>query len=163
SLTPGQHRTFTKSGAITGTVNNTATASGAFDDPSSTSASKTATATVNGHACSISLTKTPDQTSVCNGSSVTYTYVVTNNSDAFSWTGTLTDNVLGTISGSFTLAPAAHQTFTKSGAITGTVNNTATASGAFDDPSSTSASKTATRSEERRVGQEKRARRPGHP
>src|SRR5262249_58611393 len=84
----------TASAAITGTVTNKATASGAFNDPASTTASANAQATVTGHVCTISLTKTPDKTSVCNGDTGTYTYVVANNSYAFTWTGSLTDDTI---------------------------------------------------------------------
>src|SRR5262249_61195997 len=80
TLAPSGSQTFTASAAITGSVTNKATASGAFNDPASTSASANAQATVVGHVCTISLTQTPDQTSVCNGTSFTYTYMVTNNS-----------------------------------------------------------------------------------
>src|SRR5262249_56895749 len=89
TLAPNGSKTFTASSAITGTVTNKATASGAFNDPASTSASANAQATVVGHVCTISLTKTPDKTSVCNGDTVTSNYVVTNNSDAFTWTRSL--------------------------------------------------------------------------
>ncbi|HEU5211596.1 MAG TPA: hypothetical protein VFU10_02390 [Gaiellaceae bacterium] len=143
TLTAGQSKTFTASGNVTGTVTNTATASGAFNDAASTTASATKQATVTGHVCTISLTKTPSATSVCNGDSVTYTYVVTNNSDLFTWTGSLTDDKLGTIAASITLTAGQSKTFTAPANITGTVVNTATASGAFDDPASTSASATA--------------------
>ena len=53
--------------SVTGTVTNIATATGAFNDPTSTAASDTASATVTGHACTISVTKTPSATDVCNG------------------------------------------------------------------------------------------------
>src|SRR5207253_821375 len=126
---------------VSGTVTNTGTATGALNDPSSTSASASASATVTGHTCGISVTKTPAHNDVCNGSSVTYTYSVTNNSDQFSWTGSLSDNILGDISGGpFTLAAGASQGFTATGTISGQVDNTATATGAFNDPSSSSAS-----------------------
>src|SRR5262249_10507584 len=130
------------SGAITGSVTNKATASGAFSDPASTTASANAQATVVGHVCTISLTKTPDKTSVCNGDTVTYTYVVTNNSDAFACTGSLTDDTITLPDGatSFSIPAGQSKTFTTSSAITGTVTNKATASGAFNDPASTTAS-----------------------
>jgi len=70
--------------------------------------------------------------------------VVTNNSDKYSWSGSLTDNVLGTIAASITLGPGASQTFTKSATINGTVTNTGTASGTFNDSTYAAASKTAT-------------------
>jgi hypothetical protein len=128
---------------ISGTVTNIVSASGAFNDPASTAASNTATATVTGHLCTISLTKTPSATDVCDGATVTYTYVLTNNNIVDTWTGTLTDDQLGLIDGSIILGPGASETFTASGAISGTVTNIATASGMFDDPASTAASTTA--------------------
>ncbi len=46
----------------------------------------------------LTVTKTPSQTSVCNGSTVTYTYVVTN-TGAVALTVNLVDDVLGDIDG----------------------------------------------------------------
>jgi hypothetical protein len=144
TLGPGASKTYTPtSGPLTAETTNTVKADGKFDDPASTSASATASATVKVHDCTISLTKTPNKTEVCNGSSVTYTYVVTNNSDFFTWTGTLTDDKLGAINGTITLGPGESKTFTAGANITGDVTNTATASGAFNDPASTSASASA--------------------
>jgi hypothetical protein len=145
-LAPGASATLTKTAAVNGTVTNIGTANATFDDSTSTTASATATATVTGHNCSISLTKTPSVTSVCTGSntSVTYTYVVTNNSDFFSISGTVTDNVLGSIGSFGPLAPGASQTLTKVGTVNGTVTNVGTASGTFNDAATTSASATAT-------------------
>src|SRR5262249_26299230 len=100
------------SGAITGSVTNKATASGAFSDPASTTASANAQATVVGHVCTISLTKTPDKTSVCNGTSVTYTYVVTNNSDAFTWTSGRTSGTVRLHAGAAAFSIPAGQTKT---------------------------------------------------
>jgi hypothetical protein len=76
---------------------------------------------------------------------VTYTYTVTNNSDFFSWGGSLSDDTITLPAGaaSFNLAPGETKSFGASGAVTGTVTNTATASGAFDDGSTTNASDTA--------------------
>src|SRR5262249_15151449 len=138
SVGPGQDATFDASATINGTVTNTATASGALNDPASTSASSTATATVTEHVCTISLTKPPSATDVCTSKSVTYTYVVHNNSDAFTWSGKLTDDKNGTIADPLSLAPNESKTFTASANISGDVTNTATASGAFNDPASTS-------------------------
>jgi hypothetical protein len=120
-------------------VTNKATASGVFDDPASSVATADASATVTGHNCTISLTKTPDITEVCQGSEtvVTYTYVVTNNSNFFTWTGTLTDDKLGAINGTITLNPGESKTFTANTPISQTTTNTATASGTFDDPNIT--------------------------
>jgi hypothetical protein len=140
-LAPGASATLTKTANVGATTTNTGTATGTSGGAS---VSATASATVTAHNCSISLTKTPSATAVCNGASVTYTFVVTNNSDKYSWSGSLTDDVLGTIAASITLAPGGSQTFTKSATINGTVTNTGTASGTFNDSTSASASKTAT-------------------
>src|SRR3989442_11219220 len=86
--------TRTKTTTVNGTVTNVFTADGAFDDPAASKAKETALATVTGHDCGISLRKTPNVTSVCNGTTVTYTYVITNNSDAFSWVGSLEDDLI---------------------------------------------------------------------
>jgi len=76
------------------------------------------------HVCEIEVTKTPAQTDVCNGSTVEYTYKVTNKSDFFTWTGSLSDSVLGS---SMTPSPhpGAFEEFTASGTITGAVTNIA--------------------------------------
>jgi hypothetical protein len=145
-LAPGASATLTKAATVNATVTNTATATGTFDDSNKTTASATATATVTGHECSITLTKAPSVTDVCNGSntSVTYTYVVTNNSDLFSFSGTLTDNK---IAGSVAIGPLAagkSQTLTKVGTVNGTVINTGTATGTFADSTGTTATATAT-------------------
>ncbi len=93
----------------------------------------------------ISLMKTPNASDVCNGSNtqVTYTYVVTNNSDFFSVSGTLSDDQFGSVGSFGPLAPGASATLTTVATVNGTVTNTGTASGAFDDPASTSASPSA--------------------
>jgi hypothetical protein len=128
---------------ITATTTNTATASGTSGGKS---VSATTTATVTVVTCGISITKTPDKTQVCNGAgaTVTYTYVVTNNSgtgfDADNGTvsddnGTPADNTDDVQVGTFTdLAPGASTPSSGAGAIThtftvnGTTTNTATAS-----------------------------------
>src|SRR5262249_25824871 len=137
---PGNAIPFTRAGTITGGVTNAATASGAFNDPASTSASASKSATVTGHVCTISLTKTPSQTSVCNGASVTYTYIVSNNSDAFTWTGTLSDAKLWTTIGTITRVPGLSQPLTAPATTTGSVTSLPDALPIFNDPASTSAS-----------------------
>src|SRR5262249_26520772 len=119
TLAPGESKSFNASGTISGVGQDTGTASGACNVPGRTRPRSNADATVTGHVCTISLTKTPAQTNVCNGSTVGYTYVVTNNSDAFTWTGTLTDDKLGAINGSITLAPGGSQTLNASAVING--------------------------------------------
>jgi hypothetical protein len=145
-LAPGASATLTKTATVNGTVINIGAASGTFTDAASTNASATATATVTGHTCTISLTKTPSVTNVCNSSntSVTYTYVVTNNSDFFSVSGTLTDNIYGSIGSFGPLAAGASATLTKTATVNGTVTNIGTASGTFSDSKPTTASATAT-------------------
>jgi hypothetical protein len=69
--------------------------------------------------------------------------VITNNSDQFTWTGDLTDDVVGTIATGIVIGPGLSDTETAPWVINGTVINTATASGAFDDPASTTASASA--------------------
>ena len=145
SVDPGQTKTFNDVAgpALSTDTTNTVTATGAFDDPDATAAGDTATDTVNVHDCTISLTKTPSQTDVCNGTTVTYTYVITNNSDEFTWTGDLTDDQLGTIATGITIGPGLTDTETKDAVINGAVHNIASADGAFDDPDATAASDTA--------------------
>jgi uncharacterized repeat protein (TIGR01451 family) len=144
TLAPGETQNFSANANITGSVTNIVTGDGTFDDPNSTSASDTATATVASFDCTISITKVPDVEDVCNGSTVGYTIEVTNNSPSFTWTGDVTDDVLGTLETGLVLAPGASKTYTPSHAITGTVTNIVTADGNFDDASSSSASDTAT-------------------
>ena len=80
----------------------------------------------------ITVTKTPSQTDVCNGSStaVTYTYVVANTGNV-ALTVNLCDDKLGDIDGGtgFSLASGASQTLSKTATVNGTVTNTVTATG----------------------------------
>src|SRR5262249_44894989 len=132
-LAPGASATLTKVGTVNATTTNTATASGTFADPDSTRSTATATATVNAHPCTISLTKTPSTTDVCAGADtqVTYTYVVTNDSDFYSVSGTVSDDVLGSVGSFGPLAPGASATLTKVGTVNATTTNTGTATGTF--------------------------------
>jgi len=143
--------TNTRSITTTGSVTNTATASGTSGG---TSVSATATATVTAVTCAISISKTPDKTDVCTngGTSVTYTYVVTNNSaSGFTATGSVSDdngtpnNTADDVSiGTFTsLAAGGTKTFTKAFTVSSTTTNTATASGTVGG-ASVSATATAT-------------------
>ena len=127
---------------ISGTVTNIVEASGAFDDPASTSASDTATATVTGHVCTISVTKSADADLICRGESTTYDFSVTNNSDEFTWTGDLVDDVVGTIATGVVLLPGETEEFNNVAGpiLNADTTNTVTADGAFDDPASTTAS-----------------------
>src|SRR5262249_41981620 len=119
SIPAGQSKTFTASAAITEPKSDVEGETGAFSDPAITTTSRKAKATTTGHAWTISVTKTPDKSTVCNGDTVTYTYVVTNNSDAFTWTGSLTDDTITLPAGaaSFSIPAGQSKTFTASAAI----------------------------------------------
>lgn len=149
----GGNATLTKTATVTGSVTNKGTATGTFNDAAGTSASAQASATVTGHTCTISLTKTPDKTTVCNGSNtqVTYTYVVKNTGDFFNVSGSVSDDnatpgntgddvSIGTFTG---LTPGSSTSFTHAFTVNGTRTNIATASGTFNDPKPTTASTTA--------------------
>ncbi len=84
-------------------------------------------ATVTGHDCTISLTKVADA-SACQGATASYELVVTNHSDRFTWTGTLTDAALA-FTQAVTLAPGASAKFTVEGPVTTSVSNTADSGG----------------------------------
>ena len=142
-IAAGANAVYTPSQAITGTVTNTVTATGDWDG-ATPAASATATASVTSYDCTISLTKTPRQTDVCNGSTVFYDYVLTNNSPQFTWSGSLSDDVYGVLDAAIVLGPSGVANFVASGPITGTVTNIADAVGAFDDPANTSANAQAT-------------------
>jgi hypothetical protein len=133
-LAPGASVNRSLNGVVTGEVNNTATATGTFNDVAATAAADSDSATVTGYVCNITVTKVPRQTRVCNGATVAYDYTVTNNSPQFTWSGTFVDNVLGNIGTQpVVLAPGASVNRSLNGVITGVVNNTATATGAFND------------------------------
>ena len=102
-LGPGDTLTFEDSGSITGTVENTVTAVGALDDPDATAVSESVDATVTGEDCGITVTKTAASSDVRDGASVVYTYEVTNDSDTFTWTGDVVDDVLGTVADDVTI------------------------------------------------------------
>jgi len=153
TLAPQGTQSFSANANITGTVTNVVTGSGTFDDPDTSSASDTDTATVSSHDCSITITKTPSLTQVCNGDTVSYSYTVTNNSDVFDWTGDVVDDAGTpadpsddvTLASNVTIAAGDTANYTLNNVvINGTVTNTVTATGAFNDPESTSASDTAT-------------------
>ena len=67
----------------------------------------------------ITVTKVAQATDVCAGGSAGYTITVRNNSTSFSWTGSVTDNVLGTIAASVTVAPGQTVTYTPTHVIHG--------------------------------------------
>src|SRR5262245_66688899 len=78
-----------------------------FNDPASSSAKATADATVKVHDCTIGVTKKTTTPDICSGSKASYEIVLTNNSDQFSWTGSVVDDKLGTQDASLTLAAGA--------------------------------------------------------
>src|SRR5262249_5679559 len=127
-LAPGASATLTKVATVNGTTTNTGTASGTFDDVNSTTSSATATATVTVLTCTFSITTTPTSTSVFYPTrrSSDLSYVVTNNSDFFSVSGSVSDDKLGSIGNFGPLAPGASQTLTKVAAVNGTQTNTGT-------------------------------------
>jgi len=146
TLAAGASTQFTpSSGPINGTVTNTVTASGDWDG-ATPAASANASATVTSHDCTITVTKEAADDAVCTGGSTTYDITVTNNSDEFTWSGTVDDDVLGLIDGALVLGPGASQDYLDipSGALAVDTTNIVTADGTFDDPASSSASDTAT-------------------
>jgi len=78
---------------------------------------------------SISLTKVPSATTVANGTSVTYTYNVTNTGDTPLSSVSITDSVFGSIVSGQSLGVGQSLQFTKMVTLTATTANTATASG----------------------------------
>jgi len=137
-LLPGASKTFTGGPVnITGTVTNTATATATYT--ASITKTATATATVNGHVCTIGITKVPRVKDVCNDKPIIYDIVVTNNSDKFEWTGSVIDDVLGTLDASTVIAAGKTESYAPSHNTTGEVKNTVTADGTFNDGSATTA------------------------
>ena len=140
TLAPGASQTFTATAPITGPVTNTVTATGT--SPDATAATATTEATVTGQDCTITLTKTASATETCDGSTVTYDLTVTNDSDNFTWSGTVSDPLLG-VTQNVTLVPGESRTLTPSGVVTGVTTNTATATGRFTNLQLTQANATA--------------------
>src|SRR6185436_20102746 len=138
TLAQGATATFAKSFNVNDTRTNIATVTA---DSKAGAVTNTATATVTGHVCTIGLTKTAAPTDVCTGSStsVTYTYVVTNNSDKFNVSGSIVDdNGTAATGDDLTIAfgpiaPGKSQTVTATTTVTGTTTNKAVATGTFDD------------------------------
>src|SRR5207249_269465 len=115
TLAASSNQTFTASEPVSADVCNTATARGGLGDAAATSASKAASATVTGHVCTVSLTKTPSATNVCNGTSLTYPHSFPTRRSSDLWSGTLSDDKIGAIGGNpITLAASSNQTFTAS-------------------------------------------------
>ena len=130
---------FTLNATINATTTNVVTVD-ADSIAGENTASATADATVTAHDCTITVTKSADDDSVCTGGSTTYDFSITNNSTEFSWTGTFSDDVLGDIGTQpLTLAPGETATFNDVAgpALTDDTTNTVTGDGAFDDPDAT--------------------------
>src|SRR5262245_63436173 len=104
------------------------TADGKFDEPDSLSLKAIVYATVKVHDCTITVTKKTTTPDICSGSKASYEIVVKNNSDQFSWTGSVIDDKLGTQEDPVTLAAGASKTYTPtSGALPANQTNTVTA------------------------------------
>jgi uncharacterized repeat protein (TIGR01451 family) len=136
-LAPGAFNITTVSHVLTVTTTNIATATGV--DQNGTSVNAQATATVQVIHPAISLTKTPSATKVENGSSVTYTYNVTNTGDT-SLTVSLTDDTFASpIFTNKVLAPGAFNITTVSHVLTANTTNIATATGVDQNGTSVNA------------------------
>src|SRR6266540_3854407 len=135
SLAGHASQTFTSTRNINTTTTNTVTATGTVGG---FTFSDTATAKVTSHTCEISIVKTTSPTNVCEGrdTPVTYTYVVTNNSDFYNVVIVVTDDVYGAVGTTGSLAPGVSATFTVVHNVNSSVTNVATAVGTFDDPES---------------------------
>jgi uncharacterized repeat protein (TIGR01451 family) len=144
SLAVGQSKVFTKTVVMTSTTTDTATALGV--DTLSTKVSATASATVTVLHPAIKLTKVPNATTVNSGSSVTYTFNVTNTGDTALSDVNITDNTYGVIASMQSLAVGQSKVFTKTVVMTSTTTDTATAIGVdtLDTKVSASASATVT-------------------
>jgi uncharacterized repeat protein (TIGR01451 family) len=121
--------------AALGAVTNTVTASGTA---LGVTATDTATATVTGETCDIDVTKTPNVTQTCVPGDVTYTFVVSNPGTIALENVTVTDDVLGDLTATFTAANGGSATLAAGGSVNfqvvhaaalGAVTNTVTASG----------------------------------
>jgi hypothetical protein len=126
SLTAGASKTFTKTTTLTTDTTNIAIATGV--DQTGASVTARATATVKVIHPAIALTKTPSAPKIETGTSVTYTYVVTNTGDT-GLTVDITDDHFGTIASGVSLGVGASQTFTHTATLTADTTNTATATG----------------------------------
>ncbi len=142
TLAPGASTTCTKSYTLTqadvdaGVVTNTATATGTPPTGSAVTGTSTANAPIT-RTPAITVAKTAGTPSgITAGSTILYTFVVTNTGNVTLTSVGVSDPKVGAVScPATTLAPGASTTCTKSYALTqadvdaGTVNNTATASG----------------------------------
>jgi uncharacterized repeat protein (TIGR01451 family) len=120
---------MTQADVAAGTVTNTAVGHGTFGEVQVDS--NQATATVTAIHPAISVTKVTDAPviGVPSGSTVVYTYVVTNTGDEPLITVSLVDDVLGTVVTGETLAIGQSKTFTMSSVLSQSTTNTVTATG----------------------------------
>jgi hypothetical protein len=140
-LLPNETYSFYTQGDIIINVDeykNSALASGNFDDPEETPASANTESKINGHPCTISLTKTPDPGSLCGlqDTEITFTFEVTNNSNFFDVYGSIVDDDFGDI-GNFNLVPGASQSYTRTTTINSPMSSYAEAEGNFSDQAET--------------------------
>jgi uncharacterized repeat protein (TIGR01451 family) len=142
SLAVGQSLQFTKMVTLTLTTTNTATASGA--DELNTVVTAQASATVTVLHPKIKLTKVPSATMVSSGSSVTYTFDVTNTGDTALSNVNITDSAYGVIASNQSLAVGQSKVFTRMVVMTSTTTDTATAVGVDTLGAKVSASASAT-------------------
>jgi uncharacterized repeat protein (TIGR01451 family) len=127
SLGVGQSLQFTKMAALTANITNTGMADGV--DELGFNVSATASATVTVLHPSIALTKVPSATLVENGTSVTYTYNVTNTGDTPLSSVNITDSVYGSIASEQSLGVGQSLQFTKMVTPTVNITNTGMADG----------------------------------
>jgi len=160
SLAPGASETCTGTYTVTqgdvntGSVTNTATASGTNpQDTAVTSASSSVTVLASGATSSLSLTKSTTSTGYASaGDTIPYSYLVTNTGTTTESNIAVSDNLVATVTcPSSSLAGGASETCTGSYTVTqadvdaGSVTNTATASGTNpQDTAVTSASSSVT-------------------
>jgi uncharacterized repeat protein (TIGR01451 family) len=137
SLAPGAHfdvsadYTVTQADVDAGLVTNVAYVTGTFGERTITSPTDTVTVTAIHPAISVAKTSDAPAEGVPTGSTVIYTFVVTNTGDVPLVSVSLVDDKLGTIVTGETLAVGQSKTFTKSGVLTESTTNIVTASG-FD-------------------------------
>lgn len=131
-LPPGESRTFSVTETLTETTTNVVTASAAdeFGHP----VSDTASVTVDVFAPAIEVVKTASDDVILSGTTVTYTYTITNTGNAPLSNVTLVDDKLGAITlGVTSLAPGASTTVTMASPIASDTINIATASGTYGE------------------------------
>jgi uncharacterized repeat protein (TIGR01451 family) len=150
TLNVSESKTFTATAVLTTNTTNTATATG---NPNvngvqlSSQVSAQATAFVRVIHPNISLTKTPSSTQVASGSTVTYTYNVTNTGDVILNNVDITDNTAVTpnpVTSGQTLNVSEMKTFTATAVITTNTTNIATTNGTDQTGAKVTATATAT-------------------